>query len=1233
MNSPMRVGLASVLCVLGVGASVAAEVEVSIPNGNTTWTSAIEGKTINEGDILSVTVGDNMTSYSLGGWVSPKLAGVKVSGGYAWNVSNGTFNFQPSATFDLAKGTRVILNTLKLGPGTAFALEKTGTGALQFLGPQTCEMKLVVSAGYAYIHRDSALGIVPTTTVADAITLNGGTLLNGYDNTALGTVRLAATRGIAIAEGKTGLITIVKSNTAGNTDSDFIIDGPISGSSDLELTGTTVLLNGNPVAIRLGGKNTFTGSLMLKAGYYGFEAGCVFSPDMTLNPSTTAANTIILLNGTKQTVGKVANNNFTLWGPGLLTVADWTSCPPAPWCDRGAAVAVTEAQAASVDTSKSSYVVVSDGSVRLLDNAQYGAAFTSKTFEFRFYDVYNAAAPYISLSEIALMKGGVPLDSACYDLRLCSASSANANYVVANLFDSCGNTYWRADRRPQGSPDYVSVRVTLKEASGGIDGYALGSGFNGEAPDSAKRDAEENYANPKNWDVYAIAADGTAMLVDSRRDVLLAPVNSDNSIRFKGELSVPFAFNQTGAVTDGTVTIGSGATYLVAGADSQAITVSGAGGTLELGDGAVATADLTGFAGAVTADGEATLKLTKSANVGATVTGRSAVSYDAVSDGVSLLIDNSSSPDPLHGRLTGKVGLVKSGSGERTLWTERSDNTGKVSVQGGKLIVSNVRSNPETSVTARYIRFVTLKNANGGDLGSKINVSLNEFELLDETGTKVAWPNGKTIDPESGCSASSINSIIDGKINTRCYLTAEKTGQMPYFTVDTKTGVTFSKYRWYTAMNTSKDSYTSDKGRTPVQWQVQVSDDGVSWRMVHEGAHDVSDYTGWVNSDGLLRGPYGLDLSVKRTASGFRSLPAEMVVKGADDVTASAIKARYVRFMPFGTDAKPIGSGKDAFNNFGCAFSEFDLYRDGERIAWEDGVMVSKSSLESYRVDAANTPADNLWGDGNKRFYPYTFPFVVTIDAGAAVEFDSYGFHNDTANGSRRPNAWKFWVSNDNETWYEADTRTNVQSSNVASAEAGRWSVAGRFAATNSFTSTAIGDAAPVEIAQGATLKLDTDREAFGALSGAGTLELVRGAVAEVTTLATQSAVFTGAVTGSGKLVIGGEGALNTDGADLSGVSELVFDGGALQSSGAGAAFDALKVSGDVKFAIPADAEKSYAVTLLTWNTIDADSLAALRAATLANDSDLKTKNFKLTFTETSCILRYEAPGILLMFR
>ena len=294
--------------------------------------------------------------------------------------------------------------------------------------------------------------------------------------------------------------------------------------------------------------------------------------------------------------------------------------------------------------------------------------------------------------------------------------------------------------------------------------------------------------------------------------------------------------------------------------------------------------------------------------------------------------------------------------------------------------------------------------------------------------------------------------------------------------------------------------------------------------------------------------------------------------------------------------------------------------------------MVTASSLEWYNGGTKNVMnlVDNVWNNGSERFYPYTFPFAATIDAGAPVEFDAYGFHNDTANGNRRPNAWKLWVSNDNEIWYEADAKTGVSSSNVASAEAGRWSVAGRFAATNTFTSTAIGDAAPVEIAQGATLRLDTDREAFGALSGAGTLELVRGAVA-VVNAAAGDAGFSGAVTGTGTLVIAGEGVQTFEGATLDGGVTLSFAGGAL--AGGLTVNGALAVEGEVKFAVPANATKGFSQQLLSWTSIDDGSKAKLQAATIVNGSDLKEKNFKLIVTDTACTLKYEAPGMAIIFR
>lgn len=1237
MNSPMKFGLVCVLCVLCAGASVAAEVEVSIPNGSTTWTSAIAGKTINEGDTLSVTIGDNLTSYSLGGWVSPKLAGVKVSGNKAWNVSNGTFNFQPAATFEAVGTTRVILNTVQLNPASALSLEKTGTGTLQFLGVQSCPaLKLTISAGNVYVHQDAALGVVPTTVVADAITLNGGTLYNGFSNTSLGTVTLSSTRGIAIASGKTGAIAVIASEVAGQLASDFIIRGPISGDGDLSIATTSVKVNGSPVYVTIAGACTYTGDTTVSnAGYLSFEPGGSLPASTTLTAGS--ASLTVALNGTSQTVGALANNSFRLAGPGLLTVTDHTLFP-APTCQSGAAIAIDASEIETAQGKAASYAVVdADGKVtKLLANASYCASSLPRVFEFRFTETWSNDAACVSVSEIELTKGGMPIDRSCYDLSKCTATSTGTGFLAANLFDCCGNTYWESAIHPSRGP--VAVRVALKGSSAGIDGYRIGAGrtFNCGT-------------NPKSWRVVEIGADGTETEIDAKTGVMLAPRYNDlnvTTVGFAGDLSINVAFadRPAPAVRAG-LDLGSGATYAVGAGDGQALGALTGSGTLALGAGSETTADLSEFEGRVRADGEATLNLSVSTRIGATEAGASAVVYKDATTGVNLILDDTSSAAPLRGKLSGALGLVKSGSGERVLQTERSDSTGKVLVEGGTLTVSAMRSSPVTTVTARYVQFVPLQNA-FKSTSPGINVSLNEFELLDEVGNKVNWPSGKTISaPEgvttaaSGTSTSDIAKIIDGNIATRCFLNSTGTGiVLSPFTVDTKTGVTFAKYRWYTAMNTSNSSYNSDKGRTPIEWEIRVSDDNATWRTVHHGTGDVNDYgsdiTDWKDSNGFLRGPYDVDLAGSVPAPEFGALPTEMVVKDdAADTVAAAVKARYLRFMPFATANDPVRLQTDFYtsSNFGCAFSEFDIYRNGERVAW-NGATASVPNAYLYADGIAANMIDNIWNSSSKRFYSFVFPFDAIIDAGAdkTFEFDAYGFHNDTANGGRRPAGWKLWISNDQENWYLVDELQNQTSESAAQIEAGRWSLAGKLSVTNTFTTTAIGDVAPVEIATGATLKLDTDREAFGALSGAGTLELVRGAVAVVNAAAGDTG-FSGAVTGAGKLVIAGEGVQTFDGATLDGGVTLSFAGGAL--AGGLAVDGSLEVEGDVKFAVPADATRGYSQQLLSWTSIDDGSKAKLQAATIVNGSDLKTKNFKLIVSDTGCTLKYETPGMAIIVR
>ena len=1231
--------ISALVCAVVFASTRASVVELTIPDNNTSWATLIEGKSIQEGDTLRIKSAKALTGYSFGNWTSPRLAGLEFAGGNPMNLGDGTFLLDENATINVSEaGTRVVLRSLKLNPGECLNLEKTGSSILQFMGPQMCELKLTISEGAVYVHQDAALGVVPTTLVPDAITLNGGTLCNGMGNTSLGTVVLAATRGIRIASGKTGWITVVPTEVQGQMFSDFIVNGPISGEGNLNISPTfKFTAGGQHASFRIGGACTYTGSTtLIQQGYIGFEPGGSLPSTTTLTANGDRNTTLIDLNGTSQTVAALANDNFILLGPGLFTVTDRTTRFPAPGCKTGsgAALAITAAEEATALTKNASYAVVDETGavVKLVGRASYAATSLPKIFEFRFTDTWSNDAVCVTISEIELTKGGMPIDKSCYDLEKCWATSTAGGVSVSNLFDNCGNTYWSSTIKPSvGVP--AIVRVVLKGSCAGIDGYRIGSG-------------NENTCGPnaKSWEVVEIAADGQAWTRDVKTNVMLAPrfTELDNPNGFAGNLSVnvPFTVARPASTAGRGLEIGSDATYRVPAGDAQDVGVLTGTGTLSLEAGAEVAADLRSFSGSVQADGAATLRLTASARVGATTAGASAVTYSTTAEGVNVLLDDASHAEPLRGRLSGVIGLVKSGSGERILQTERSDNMGTVRVDGGTLTIAAKRQNPETTVTARYVKFVPLKNAMNSNKPG-INVSLNEFELLDADGNKVAWPSGKTISVPEGVEANKIANLIDGDIVTRSYLDSSKTEiVLSPFTVDTKTGVTFAKYRWYTAMNTSNASFTSDYGRTPVEWEVRVSDDNENWRTVHHGTGNADDYKNidgnvvvgnWKNANGFLRGPYDLDLAGTFAAPEFAGLPPDMLVTDdARATVASAVKARYLRFMPFGTVAKAVRLNASPYQNgdFGCAFSEFDLYRDGSRLDWS-GATASIVNAYRYSGTDANL-VDNVFTDGNKRFYSRVFPFEAVIDMGTPVVFDAYGFHNDTVNGNRRPDSWKLWISNDKETWYLVDELQNQTSASTKSAEAGRWSLADKLMVTNTFTTTAIGDVAPVEIAAGATLKLDTEREAFGPLTGAGTLALVRGAEAVVNTAANGTA-FAGSVTGTGSLVLAGSGAQTFDGAHLANGVTLAFAGGAL--TGELTVDGALALTGDVKFYIPADAQAGFKQQVLAWNSIDTATKAKLEQATIVNASALKARDLQLVISETACTLKHVVPGLIVVFR
>ena len=179
-------------------------------------------------------------------------------------------------------------------------------------------------------------------------------------------------------------------------------------------------------------------------------------------------------------------------------------------------------------------------------------------------------------------------------------------------------------------------------------------------------------------------------------------------------------------------------------------------------------------------------------------------------------------------------------------------------------------------------------------------------------------------------------------------------------------------------------------------------------------------------------------------------------------------------------------------------------------------------------------------------------------------------------------------------------------------------------------------------------MKLATDYEKFGPLSGAGALELEWDAVGEINACAT--ATFSGSVTGRGTLAVCGDDVQAFDGATLSGAKTLELNGGAIAGTAAFGGNDVtvafnggatraalsgigtLTVTGDVKYALPDVSNiTTYANTLFTATNIPAESQALLSAGEFVGAS--RKWAWKVTVTDTAVVLSGNKRGTTMVIR
>ena len=844
------------------------------------------------------------------------------------------------------------------------------------------------------------------------------------------------------------------------------------------------------------------------------------------------------------------------------------------------------------------------------------------------------------LGEIGLTYRGSPVKIA----NVAASSTASQSNPASNLCDDRANSYWQA-----GEAGAQTVTFTTSDLAA-IDGYRI-TPF-----DEADQDTS---CRPSGWDMYVkrVGVNGW-FLADSKRNYQWysrQKTTSSTNTLFSAESRPGDPFNRNTAIS-----LGANVSSRFSSTDPVAFGALAGSSEISIEDGTVfAPGDLSGYTGAFTASTRSgaeylrgALALSSSVNAEQPVSIKSAQNLAVENGGtepVAVLLDDSRADEHLFGSLkdgeNGQLGLVKRGSGERVIETEDSAYTGATVVHGGTLTVARGRTTI-SSVTARYIRFTPLATS-GTD--NSYPWTANEFILLDANGDTVAWPQGTTASKvgTGGDHSATPSYLIDGNTATRTLIKADDSGMYKYppVVIDTVSGVTFASYEWYT-------SDTFPANRTPTSWKVEVSDTGAdgSWTLCAVGSQSYS-----TSSNAERRGPLALNGGAQSSGTAFSTLPSALFASGTTRDTHRKIKAQYIRFTVYETYAPDADA-----NSYGWQLTEISLMKDGERIEWPSATTASMTGSSAVSGNQANLCNNVIaYGDGSAgdsdRFFVKGMPSFVVINAHEVLEFDAYSLTSTSPRNSqnnRLPRAWKLEVSFDGTTYYKVDTIGNYEPTEDVLTknyqELGPFPVSDKWPLLDMGAGDSLGDKSPVRIDAGATLKLATDYEKFGPLSGAGALNLEWDAVGEINAYA--PATFSGSVTGRGTLAVCGDSVQTFNNATLSGVNTLELNGGAIAGAASFGGNDVtvafnggatraalsgigtLTVTGAVKYALPdLEGQDSYAVTLFTATSIPAESKMLLENAELVGAP--RNWNLKVIVTNTMVKLQGNKKGTVVIIK
>ncbi len=427
------------------------------------------------------------------------------------------------------------------------------------------------------------------------------------------------------------------------------------------------------------------------------------------------------------------------------------------------------------------------------------------------------------------------------------------------------------------------------------------------------------------------------------------------------------------------------------------------------------------------------------------------------------------------------------------------------------------------------------------------------------------------------------------------------------------------------------------------------------------GALTFTDTAGRSNMGVLKDGtaPLGVTLtgttSLAMAGTGCTYSGATTVGEGATLLTGTGRFARYFRFTPIKGSAGNVRSNMQ--------LSELRLLCGGVYEPWPEGATATSATDNTNNKNGSPEGAQQLLdGKTSTKCYWSGVTSPVYITAPEPIFFDGYCWYsgNDSMT-SRNPTRWTFEYSIDGENWIMLDDQSGADVETVTTTLTLAYTfdlVAGDVASAD-----CLSDNSPLTLAAGAKGVVAAVEETLGSLSGAGTFEITRGAVARLNV--TTDATFEGTVSGAGTLAktgaatqtlsgtvdLAGEliveaGVLNIDGATLTGVTNIVLKGGVLTGmatvdgdlkvTSEGGAYGAnLTVTGALTLAGTPTLATGFTTaavrgTAFTCGSVDAASQALFRQALAA---ETLPAGWKLNVTNQSNKLAWSVvPGGTILF-